>query len=185
MRRRLLPTLALPVFGVAALAAWRPAQDAAQPNLFAHDTVHLGIVVRDIDAAAKFYVDVLGLEEDRAFEVPTSMCTAAGLTDDQPLAVRAFTTDVEKDDATRVKLMEVPGVDSKPADNAFVHSQLGISYLTFGVRDIDASLARVRAAGGDALADGPIRLGERADADWLALVRDPDGNLIELIGPKP
>ena len=40
------------------------------------------------------------------------------------------------------------------------------------------------AAGGEPLAKGPVRLGERPDSDYLALVRDPDGNLIELIGPK-
>jgi len=38
--------------------------------------------------------------------------------------------------------------------------------------------------GGKPLAKGPLRLGERPDSDYLALVRDPDGNLIELIGPK-
>lgn len=169
---------------IPAALALRPAQERAPGGPFAHDTIHFGIVVSDLDASVAFYSEVLGLAEAGSFEVPAGMCADAGLTDHQPLSVRVFKTDPENDDATMVKLMEVPGVQSKPSDNAFVHSQLGISYLTFGVADMNASLERVRAAGGAALAKGPVQLGERPDSDWLALVRDPDGNLIELIGPK-
>jgi len=83
-----------------------------------------------------------------------------------------------------VKPMELPDVEPKPSDNAFIHSQLGFRYLTIGVRDIDAALERLRAAGGKPLAKGPVRLGERPESEYLVLVRDPDGNLIELIGAK-
>ena len=160
------------------------AQPFEEEGVIAHDTVHFGIVVSDIEAAAKFYGEVLGFQEVQGFRVPAELCTAAGLTDKQPLAVRVFMVDPKNDDATHVKLMQVPGVESKRSDNTFIHSQLGISYLTVGVRDITASTQRVREAGGQALAQGPVRLGERPDSDYLVLVRDPDGNLIELIGPK-
>jgi lactoylglutathione lyase len=179
LQRRLLYAL-LP-----ALAAWGIARDAEPGEVFAHDTIQVGIVVSDLEASATWYTEVLGFAETEGFEVPAQLCTDAGLTDEQPLTVRVFTSDAMNDDATRVKLMEQPGVESKRSDNTFIHSQLGLSYLTIGVRDIDASMARVHAAGGKALAKGPVQLGSRPDSDWLALVRDPDGNLIELIGPKP
>lgn len=173
------------------LAAFLPAvltfafvQESKPAKIFAHDTIHFGIVVSDIEAAVAFYGGVLGLAEREGFSVPAELCTAAGLTDDEPLQVRVFATSAENKDATMVKLMTVPGVTSRDSDNTFIHSQLGISYLTIRVSDLDASLARVRAAGGAVLAKGPVPLGDRPESDQLAVVRDPDGNLIELIGPR-
>lgn len=167
-----------------ALCAWGIALDTPPGEVFAHDTIQVGIVVSDLGASAQWYTQVLGFTEEDGFEVPAQFCLDAGLTDNQPLAVRVFTTDALNDDATRVKLMELPDVESKRSDNSFIHSQLGLSYLTLGVADLSASLERLHAAGGKVLAKGPVQLGERPDSDWLALVRDPDGNLIELIGPK-
>ena len=155
-----------------------------EDSTFSLDTVHFGIVVSDIDAAATFYGDILGLKELDPFSVPASLCSDAGLTDDHPLEVRVFATTADNDKATNVKLMQLPGVKSKASDNAFIHSQLGISYLTFFVKDLSASMRRVEQAGGKALAQGPVALGDAATSPHLALVRDPDGNLIELIGPK-
>lgn len=150
---------------------------------FSKATIDFGIVVSDIDASAAFYRDALGFREVPGFEVPGAFCASAGLTDSHPLAVRVFVLG-EGELATRVKLMELEGVKSKRSDNAFIHSQLGFSYLTVYVRDMDASLALAKAAGVVPLAEGPVQIGE-APGPLLSLVRDPDGNLIELLGPRP
>jgi lactoylglutathione lyase len=107
------------------------------------------------------------------------------LTDHQKLDIRVLVLD-DGETATRLKLMQVPGVKSKKADNAFIHSQLGYSYLTIYVADGKAALERLRRAGVKPLAKGPVPLPPDLPAGMaLSVVRDPDGNLIELIGPVP
>ncbi|UCD24541.1 MAG: bleomycin resistance protein, partial [Gemmatimonadota bacterium] len=64
------------------------------------------------------------------------------------------------------------------------HSQFGFRYLTIFVENTTAALDRLKAGGVEPLADGPVLIGDDASGDYLTVVRDPDGNLIELIGPK-
>jgi catechol 2,3-dioxygenase-like lactoylglutathione lyase family enzyme len=79
--------------------------------------------------------------------------------------------------------MSLSGVESKASDNAFVHSQLGYSYITIRTVSLKPALERLKAAGITPLANGPAPLpGVDAAGPHLAVVRDPDGNLVELIG---
>jgi len=137
------------------------------------------VVVSDIEASVTFYTDVIGFTEVEGFRVPAAFCTAAGLTKDKPLAVRVLVLG-EGEDATKLKLMQVADVQPKQAD----HSQLGFSYLTIFITDTNAALERLRTGGTAPLAKGPVRIGEDPSGAYLTLVRDPDGNLIELIGPR-
>lgn len=175
---RTLLSLVLLLAAVAVLSANRN----AAPADFRRTTIDLGVNVGDLDASADFYVNVIGFTEVEGFEVTADFCTAAGLTDEQPLAVRVFVLG-DEESATRLKLMEIPGVETKQSDNAYVHSQFGYRYLTILVADMNAALERLKASGGAPLADGPVLIGEDPSGDYLIVVRDPDGNLIELIGP--
>jgi catechol 2,3-dioxygenase-like lactoylglutathione lyase family enzyme len=145
-------------------------------------TIDIGVHVTDIAASAQFYTDVIGLTEVDGFDVSADVATAAGLTNGQPLSVRVFVPRQEPS-ATRLKLMAIPGVERTAPDNAYVHSQIGFRYLTIFIDDTNAALARLRTAGIDPVADGPILIGEDPGGDYLTVVRDPDGNLVELIGP--
>ena len=53
--------------------------------------------------------------------------------------------------------------------------------MTFHVRDMSVSVERLEKAGVELLAECPYRL--QGDA-YLTLVRDPDGNFVELVGPS-
>jgi catechol 2,3-dioxygenase-like lactoylglutathione lyase family enzyme len=159
------------------------ANRTAAPPDFPRTTIDIGVHVSDIEAAADFYTNVIGFTEVDGFDVAADFATAAGLTDGQPLTVRVFVLG-EDDSATQLKLMEIPDVETKKSDNAYVHSQLGFRYLTINIDDTNAALERLRAAGSEPVADGPILIGEDPAGDYLTVVRDPDGNLIELIGPK-
>ncbi len=76
-------------------------------------------------------------------------------------------------------------VGSRTGDHRFIHSQLGYSYLTFYVADIEAASARMKAAGIKAAGREQVRVPlETPVPMFLTLIADPDGNLIELIGPK-
>lgn len=73
------------------------------------------------------------------------------------------------------------------APSGFVQAQRGWLYLTVQIRDCDAETERVEAAGGE-VAVRPMNLGAVAR---MAMVRDPDGNLLEIsqrgqwTGPLP
>ncbi len=159
------------------------AEKATGKGEFARDTIDLGVVVSDLDAAVKFYTQAIGFREIEGFSVDADFCTDAGLTDHQKLDIRVLVLD-DVPSATRLKLMEVPGVKSKKGDNAFIHAQLGYSYLTIQVADGPRALKRLKTAGVKPIAKGPVPLpAELGPGLALTVVRDPDGNLIELIGP--
>ena len=77
--------------------------------------------------------------------------------------------------------------ESADAPSGFAQAQRGWLYLTVQIRDCDAETARVEAAGGEVVVR-PMNLGEVAR---MSMVRDPDGNLLELsqraqwTGPLP
>lgn len=152
---------------------------------FSSTTVDFGIVVSDLDEAAAFYQNGLGLAEVEGFDVPVAMGGDSGLSDNRPFRVRVFKV-ADVPGATSVKLMSFPDADPAPVDHTFIHSSLGVSYLTLYVSDMSKAVERARRAGAEPLADGPILLPEGfPEGVWLALIRDPDGNLIELVGPDP
>jgi catechol 2,3-dioxygenase-like lactoylglutathione lyase family enzyme len=172
------------IFGVplAAIAAFSATRSAA-PTDFPRTTIDVGVHVSDIEASADFYASVIGFTEINGFTVSAEFATAAGLTDQQPLVVRVFVLG-EGESATRIKLMEVPNVSTRTSDNAHVHSQLGFRYLTIFIDDTNEALKRLNARGHAPVANGPVLIGDDPVGDYLTVVRDPDGNLIELIGPK-
>ena len=153
-------------------------------NAFSSSTVSFGIVVGDMSKSLAFYKNAVGLKETEGFDVPPAMGGDSGLSDGKPFHVHVL---MAGDDptATNVKLMQFPGTPSARPDNQFIHSTLGIRYLTFMVTDIDAAVARARAAGVAPLAKGPIELpASVAEGIYLACLRDPDGNIVELVGPR-
>ena len=156
---------------------------AGTPAEFARTTIDLGVVVSDIEASAAFYKDVIGFTELEGFDVDEGFCGDCGLTDGLPLSIRVFALG-EGESATKIKLMQVAGAEPKANDTAFIHSQLGFSYLSVFVEDTNAALARLAAAGVEPRGKGATLIGEDPAGAWLTLVADPDGNLIELIGPK-
>jgi len=166
------------------LEVWERVRPAEVKSDFARTTIDLGMLVTNLDKSVKFYTDVIGFKEGAPFSVPAEYCADAGLTDKQPLSIRTLKLG-EGDTATTLKLMELPQVSPKKTDNAFLHSQLGFRYLTIFVADADTALGRVQKAGLKPLGKGPMPLPPGLPAGMaLMVIRDPDGNLIELIGPK-
>jgi hypothetical protein len=104
----------------------------------------------------------------------------AGLTDYQAFSVRVLVL-AEEAGATRIKIMEFPDAPGKKIDNKFIHSSLGFSYLTINISDTTAAVGRAKKAGVVPVKE-PYRLG--SGNSYLTLLKDPDGNFIELIGPK-
>lgn len=146
---------------------------------FARTTIDVGIVVSNVEKAAQFYKNALGFTEVSGFDVSAEMGDGSGLTDYQPFHVRVMVLG-EEPTATKIKLMEFADAPGKKIDNRFIHSSLGYSYLTIFVSDTTASVERAKKAGAVPVKE-PYDLGGN---NYLTLVKDPDGNIIELVGPK-
>jgi predicted enzyme related to lactoylglutathione lyase len=70
---------------------------------------------------------------------------------------------------------------SKMSDQTYITSSLGFSYLTIHVNSTKAALERLKKAGVKVLAKGPALIPGTKVA--LTVVKDPDGNFVELVGP--
>ena len=174
MRLLLTLSLALPVL----------AATAAEPVEFPRATIDLGCVVTDLEKSVRFYTEGIGFREGTGFEVPAALATDAGLTDARPLSIRVLVLG-DGEDATKLKLMQVAGTLPRTGDTDFIHSHTGFRYLTIMVADTDAALARLAALGVKPIAQGPVALPDSlAPGMHLTCVRDPDGNLVELLGPR-
>ncbi len=151
---------------------------------FAQTTIDLGVVVSDIKKAAAFYTEAIGFKEIDGFKVEADFATDSGLTDNQPLEIRVFVLG-EGESATKLKLMQLPGVKSKKSKSDSIHAQLGFSYITVFVNDTNAAMARLKKTGVPPLAKGPVPLPKGfPEGVFLTVVKDPDGNFVELVGPQ-
>lgn len=187
MKLRVL--LGLLVVGVVVAGWWGrpaavPAQDKKEPaGPFAKETIDLGICVTNIDKSAAFY-KAIGFTELPGFGVPADFATEAGLTDKKPLAIRVFALG-KGDTATKIKLMQVEGATPKLSENATIHSQTGFRYLTVYVADMNAAMTTLEKAGVKAIGKAPHPLPKGLpEGVFLTVFKDPDGNLIEFVGPK-
>ena len=174
MRLLLALALALPVL----------VATAAEPVEFPRATIDLGCVVTDLEKSVRFYTQGIGFRELKGFEVPAALATDAGLTDARPLSIRVLVLG-DGEDATKLKLMQVAGTLPRTGDTDFIHSHTGFRYLTIMVADTDAALERLAKLGVKPIAQGPVALPDSlAPGLHLTCVRDPDGNLVELLGPR-
>jgi catechol 2,3-dioxygenase-like lactoylglutathione lyase family enzyme len=147
---------------------------------FSRTTADLGVVAANIEKTTQFYTQALGFTKVSKFEVSDQMAGNTGLTDFKPFQVHVFALSKEPS-ATRLKIMQIPGDGSKTVDNRYIGSSLGFRYLTLHVSDLTKAMERLK-RNGVSPAKPPYRL---PTGEHLILVRDPDGNLIELIGPRP
>lgn len=123
----------------------------------AKDSVDIGIFVSDIKKSLEFYQGTLGLEKTE--ELATGFGTLHRL--------RFGTSDV--------KLMDPKKVP--PAGAIGLEKQLGIRYLTFVIRDLTGLCADLKGKGIEfTIPETQIRPGTR-----IAMVKDPDGNIIEFV----
>ena len=125
---------------------------------------HVGLSVRDLDAARKWYADVLGMTPGYVFEVAS-------------FGIRGCFMEGH---GTRVELLHRDGSDGgvggSPPPQAML--TLGFGHIAFRVSDLDATYAEVLARGAAPVWD-PRQSPQPGVR--MAFVADPDGNLIELI----
>jgi len=179
MKKYNLIALLVLCLGASVFLAGAAGRSGAKGN-FVRTTIDVGIVVSDVEKAAKFYTEALGFTEVPGFDVSKEMGGDSGLSNYHAFHVRVLLLGDEAS-ATKIKIMEFPKAPGKKIDNQFIHSSLGYSYLTIFVSDTTAAVERAKKAGVAPVKE-PYQLG--GGNNYLTLLRDPDGNIIELVGPK-
>lgn len=158
-------------------------QQTESESPFATEVIDLGMVVSDIEKSLKFYKEALGFEEIEGFKVPGQFAIDSGLANKVQLDVHVLVLG-KGEKVTKLKLMQFKTEPGARVDNTFIHSSYGYRYLTIAVKDVNAAVARAQKAGAKPIAKCPVPLPEGFPAGLaLANYRDPDGNLIELVGP--
>lgn len=155
----------------------------ADESNFSSTTIDLGTVVSDLEKSVKWYKDVVGFGELDGFDVPAGFATDVGLTNKLPFHVHVLTLG-EGETATKLKLMQFKDNPGARVDNSTIHASYGFRYLTIFVKDLNKSVARADMHGAKPIAKGvqPLPAGF-PEGVGLAIYRDPDGNLVELVGP--
>lgn len=160
----------------AAPAALRGAET---PGEFTKPTIDIGIVVQDAARAAAFLTNAIGFKEVTGFEVSADLGKKIGLIEGHAVKVRMFVL-AEGEQVTHIKILSFPDAASKKPDQQTIHATLGMRYLTLYVKDMNRALERLKAAKVPLLGETPLDLG---GGTYITVVKDPDGNFIELIGP--
>jgi lactoylglutathione lyase len=167
--------------GALAIFAAPAALAAETGGEFSNSRIDIGIVAKDAARSAMFLTNAIGFKEVRGFAVSPDMGKKIGLVDGYAVNVRVFVLG-EGEQATRIKLLCFPDAASQQPNQGFIHSALGIRYLTLYVKDMKRALERLKQAHVPLLGESPFALG---GGSFLTTVKDPDGNFLELIGPMP
>jgi len=145
---------------------------------FSSGLIGVGVVTKDLQKSLDFYLNVIGMTKVGEFDVDADFGKSSGLTDKI-----AFHVDVLKlqdsPDANQWKLMSF-GKDGTHPMPKYIHDDTGMQYITINVSSLDPFLKRIKKHGVKLMGDTPIPLGE---TDHFVLVQDPDGTIVELIGP--
>lgn len=129
---------------------------------------HVGHCVRDLERARRFYVEVLGFEPWYELQ-PDDALSARLLRLTPPLGA---TVVYLRRDGFVLELLHFAVAGTVDAHER-VMNEPGLTHISLSVDDVDAVLARIAEYGGTVLEDTNIGSG--------VFVRDPDGQLLELL----
>lgn len=141
---------------------------------------HVGIEVPDLEVARAFYVDLLGFQEAWILED----IDMSGVTGIPGLREKAC-LQLLVPGGSRIELQQYEPQGRVGGTSV---TDQGLNHLSFGVKDVYAEYARLKAAGVEF--DGPpidLDFGEGAQMSGWTVVyfRDPWGLTLELLGPTP
>lgn len=128
---------------------------------------HVGICVTDLDRSRRFYEEALGFTFQRDLRPPDDL-TGKLLDVPSPGLTAVYLT-------MGSFVLELLHFD-RPQNPPFrprVFNEPGLTHLSLSVDDIPATLDAVRRCGGSVV--------ESSDLGMAVLVRDPDGQLLELL----
>ena len=144
---------------------------------FSSPTIGVGVVVKDIDSSLFFYLNVIGMRKVGEFDVNAEFALTSGLSNGVPFHVDVLKLE-DSPEANQWKLMSF-GKDASHPMPEYIQDDNGMQYVTIMVNSLEPFLKRIKQHDIKLLGDTPIALGD----NHFVLVQDPDGTIIELIGP--
>lgn len=135
---------------------------------------HVGLCVRDLERSRRFYEEALGFAYQRELKPPDQF-TAPLLGLEPPLNLTAVYLTLGP---FVLELLHYDrGEGSGPRGSRREFDELGLTHLSLTVADLPGILARVTELGGEVV--------ESSNLGMAIMVRDPDGQLIELLTSDP
>ncbi len=130
---------------------------------------HVGQCVSDLERSKRFYVEVLDFVVDREIHPPDELSAQLlGLT-----APLGLTASYLVRDGLVLELLHFAASRQTQPYRARAMNEPGLTHVSLSVEDVDATLERVAAFGGEVLTATNIGMG--------VFIRDPDGQLVELL----
>ena len=130
---------------------------------------HIGHCVTDLDRSRRFYEQVLGFTHQRDLPIPDAPASQL-LRVAEPVGATAVYLTLGE---FTLELLHFARDGNDPRrERGF--TEPGLTHLSFSVADIDATCALAAEHGGEVLRD--TNVGGRA-----VMIRDPDGQLLELL----
>ena len=149
------------------------------PEDFAKSGISVGVVVQDLNKWLDFYQNVIGMVKTSAFSVESARAKELGLSNGERFDVTILKLE-NSEQAAEWKLMSFGKKAAHPKQN-FVPDDTGMQYVTLYVKSMKPILERIKKYKVKTLGITPTKLDETRD---FVLLQDPDGNFIEMIGPK-
>lgn len=132
---------------------------------------HVGHHVADLDRAVDFYTGVLGFAEVHRLRVPDAAASKL-LQVAEPVGLTAAYLSLG---GRVLELLHLDRPGNDPArERRF--TEPGLTHLSFTVDDVAATCRAVEAHGGEVLPETDV-------GGFAIMVRDPDGQLLELLPP--
>ena len=130
---------------------------------------HVGLAVGDLQRSRRFYEEVFGFEFRNEMSVPDAATTKM-FDLEGPLGVEVVYL---QRDGWVLELMSYVQSGMRPP-RVCPLDEPGITHISISVDDVDAACAKVVACGGQVLHEQGFR-------GIVEMVRDPDGQLIEIL----
>ena len=131
---------------------------------------HVGLCVTDLEGSRRFYEEGLGFAFQRDLQPPDDL-TGKLLDVPSPGLTAVYLTM----GAFVLELLHFDRPENPPS-RPRVFNEPGLTHLSLSVDDIPATLESVRRCGGSVV--------ESSDLGMAVMVRDPDGQLIELLAAR-
>lgn len=132
---------------------------------------HVGLCVTDVERSVRFYSGVFGFAERNRLSVPDGAASKL-LRVPAPVGLTAVYLTLG---STVLELLHFDRSGNDPQRDRSI-TEPGLTHVSFTVDDVAAACDRVRELGGEVLEDTDM-------GGFAVLVRDPDGQVLELLPP--
>lgn len=138
----------------------------------------VGVVVSDLQQSIGFYTEVIGMKVVSGFDIDEDFSRISGLTGGIPFSVKVLKLE-DHPEANVWKLISFGKGTGHPRPS-HIQDDTGMQYITLHVKSLAPFLERIKKHGVQLLGETPVPMDSERH---FALIQDPDGTFIELIGP--